>query len=149
MAEGQPASNWEDRGACRSLTDSELSSKFHLGRGQKTTAAKQFCGACPVERECLLSAIANNEVGVWAGTSDKERQQVRKFISSVELAYFARKPVVIDDLLGLSGVGVTVEVSAPFILEDEDADVISIFDLLDEPTEAELASLEDELPFAG
>jgi hypothetical protein len=146
--------DWQAQARCRELSDSELSKVFHLGRGQKTTAAKEFCSGCLVERQCFLSAIANNEVGVWAGTSDKERAQIRKFINELEYVYFKREPVQVEDLFNV-GTTVTVEVT-DLGEEEEDSDSDSYTSLfeLPEPTDAELIALEaivdlDQLPDAG
>ncbi|WP_371656649.1 MULTISPECIES: WhiB family transcriptional regulator [unclassified Streptomyces] len=42
--------------------------------------AKETCRTCPVARQCLLWALANpalTTVGVWAGTTPKERALLR------------------------------------------------------------------------
>ena len=41
-------------------------------------AAKKFCDYCHVYRECLESALRNGDVGVWAGTSTSQRDQLRR-----------------------------------------------------------------------
>lgn len=35
------------------------------------------CARCPVRAECLEHAVTHREVGVWGGTSDRERHQMR------------------------------------------------------------------------
>lgn len=40
--------------------------------------AKNMCSRCPVIRECLTFALANDELyGVWGGLNPKERQALR------------------------------------------------------------------------
>lgn len=46
------------------------------GKNQK---AKAFCNNCPVITQCLQSALANDEYGIWAGTTEKERAQMKAF----------------------------------------------------------------------
>ena len=41
-------------------------------------AAYSVCRECDVKKECLDYAIVNNEVGIWGGTSDKERRLLRR-----------------------------------------------------------------------
>jgi WhiB family redox-sensing transcriptional regulator len=45
---------------------------------QQIAQAKAICARCPVRRECLQYALATHQVhGVWGGTSEEERQQLR------------------------------------------------------------------------
>ena len=42
-------------------------------------AAKSVCNACPVKKQCLEYALATNqESGVWGGTSEEERRDLRR-----------------------------------------------------------------------
>jgi len=41
-------------------------------------AAYAVCRECDVKKECLDYAIINSEVGIWGGTSDKERRLLRR-----------------------------------------------------------------------
>lgn len=36
-----------------------------------------ICNSCPVATECLAHAIANNERGIWGGTTYRERQAMK------------------------------------------------------------------------
>lgn len=38
--------------------------------------AKRLCGECPVRAECLAYALDNGAVGIWGGTSTKERRKM-------------------------------------------------------------------------
>jgi WhiB family redox-sensing transcriptional regulator len=43
-----------------------------------TRWAKQACGRCPIQDLCLSYAVlANEEHGIWGGTSPRERQHLR------------------------------------------------------------------------
>jgi WhiB family redox-sensing transcriptional regulator len=40
--------------------------------------AKEVCFTCPYQLECLEHAVKNNEPGIWGGTSDKERKNMKR-----------------------------------------------------------------------
>lgn len=41
--------------------------------------AKQVCGECPVCHDCLQYALdTNQDSGIWGGTSEEERRQIRR-----------------------------------------------------------------------
>jgi hypothetical protein len=41
--------------------------------------AKKICGACPVQRDCLITALRDGErFGVWAGLTSIERRRLLK-----------------------------------------------------------------------
>jgi WhiB family redox-sensing transcriptional regulator len=45
----------------------------HLGR-----LAKKICKTCPYQPECLDWALKNDEeIGIWGGSSEQERRQIR------------------------------------------------------------------------
>ncbi len=73
-------SEWRQRAACRK-SDPDLF--FPVGStGQSLddiNAAKAVCMSCPVRKECLEYALRTNQgVGVWGGTSEKERRRLRR-----------------------------------------------------------------------
>ena len=50
--------------------------------------AKQVCAECPVNSECLEYALeTNQDSGIWGGTSEEERRQLRRSIAVRERAY--------------------------------------------------------------
>ena len=53
---------------------------FHPERGDSATvkAAKAVCDGCAVIEACLDHAIANETIGIWGGTSERERRRLRK-----------------------------------------------------------------------
>lgn len=67
--------SWMDVAECKGM-DADL---FHPARGGDTYAAKAVCVECLVRVECLEYALANNEkVGIWGGTSERERRALRR-----------------------------------------------------------------------
>ena len=47
--------------------------------GEPTEPAKQVCDRCAVKAECLAYALDDNDItaGIWGGTSNKQRKQLR------------------------------------------------------------------------
>lgn len=73
VVEGRP--EWMDRGECIGLS----ADFFHPRRGQPTEPAKAICAGCPVQKDCLEYALVNFlKVGVWGGTSERERRLIRR-----------------------------------------------------------------------
>lgn len=72
----RPEAQWMDRGACLDgSVDTEL---FFDGSGRAIARAIQVCWTCRVAHDCLLYALDNHEVGVWGGTSDEDRDRIRR-----------------------------------------------------------------------
>lgn len=46
-------------------------------KGGNVWAAKRICARCPVLAECLAYAVEHHELGVWGGTSERERRKLR------------------------------------------------------------------------
>lgn len=61
--------SWIGKAACRGMDPS----LFFPGRGDSVQEAKNVCKGCPVREKCLDYAISNREVGIWGGTSGRER----------------------------------------------------------------------------
>ena len=75
-----PIKDWRDGASCRD-TDPDLF--FPVGTTgaavDQIAAAKAVCDVCPAKEPCLQFAIENNQdSGVWGGTSEEERRQLRK-----------------------------------------------------------------------
>lgn len=65
---------WRADAACRG-TDPAL---FFTERDESQAAAKAVYAECPVRQECLAYALAAREdLGVWGGTSERERRRRR------------------------------------------------------------------------
>jgi len=48
-----------------------------VGHEEQYADAKAVCAICPVKDPCLQAALDGNEYGVWGGTSEAERRQIR------------------------------------------------------------------------
>lgn len=52
---------------------------FFPERGESTNPAKRVCDACIVREDCLAHAVEYKiQHGIWGGTSERERRQVRE-----------------------------------------------------------------------
>jgi WhiB family redox-sensing transcriptional regulator len=69
---------WQREAACRGLSLAESQAIFFPSRGDSIDEARAICDRCPVTEECLAFALANNCIGVWAGTSDRQRRRLRR-----------------------------------------------------------------------
>jgi WhiB family transcriptional regulator, redox-sensing transcriptional regulator len=69
---------WQREAACRGLGIKESQAIFFPSRGDSIDEARAICGRCPVTEECLDFALANNCIGVWAGTSDRQRRRLKR-----------------------------------------------------------------------
>jgi WhiB family transcriptional regulator, redox-sensing transcriptional regulator len=72
--------DWRDFASCRD-TDPDLF--FPVGTTgpaiEQIENAKAVCRACDVQTLCLEYALSTNQdSGVWGGTSEEERRQLRK-----------------------------------------------------------------------
>lgn len=65
---------WMADAACLGL-DPEM---FHPVRGESCESAFAVCRSCPVSEECLAYALEHNELGIWGGTSFRERRRMRR-----------------------------------------------------------------------
>jgi len=75
--------NWPRRAACRFAGDREwffgAQDETAEAREAREAAAKAICVLCPVRRECLtLAVITPIQWGVWGGTGEQERAQIRR-----------------------------------------------------------------------
>lgn len=46
--------------------------------GGSAKEAKAICKQCPVLEQCLAFAVEHHEMGIWGGTSEKQRQALRR-----------------------------------------------------------------------
>jgi WhiB family redox-sensing transcriptional regulator len=77
------SASWQSRAAC---LDCDPDLFFPIAPSgpalQQMEQAKAVCTRCPVRRECLQYALATRQVhGVWGGTSEEERQQLRRTLT--------------------------------------------------------------------
>lgn len=76
--------HWSNQAACKKLSMQESDKIFFVGKGGKRTKAEKVCSGCPVQRRCLLEAITYDLEGFWAGTTQKERRQMKVFQGNVQ-----------------------------------------------------------------
>ncbi len=72
--------SWREAAACR---DSEPEIFFPTGTTgpalEQIANAKAICSTCVVKQACLEYAVTTNQDdGVWGGTSEDERRQIRR-----------------------------------------------------------------------
>lgn len=67
---------WHRDAACREHPEIN----FFPERGEPVDPAKAVCGRCLVRAECLNDALAQPKPvgGIWGGTSERERRQLRR-----------------------------------------------------------------------
>ena len=65
---------WQVQAACTG--QAELF--FSETRKSVARKAKEVCAKCPVQRECLEYAIAEDEIGIWGGKTTNERRKIRR-----------------------------------------------------------------------
>jgi WhiB family transcriptional regulator, redox-sensing transcriptional regulator len=67
--------DWMALGSCRNLPPDTMFPRDGLG----VLRAKTVCSGCPCLQACLDYALDNHiTLGVWGGTSVRERRQIRK-----------------------------------------------------------------------
>lgn len=66
------ASDWTVAGACRDFPEVD----FFTDVGSAIANAKAICLRCPVWNQCLEFAVRHDEVGVWGGTTRRERRRL-------------------------------------------------------------------------
>lgn len=70
---------WARRGACRGTWDERwFPDKATF---EADTDVQQFCNVCPVRRDCLDWALRMREQGVWGGTTEMQRDRIKRGIS--------------------------------------------------------------------
>jgi WhiB family redox-sensing transcriptional regulator len=65
--------DWQQQGLCRGV-DPEV---FFPIAEDDAWRAKEICGMCSVQQQCLVNSLQNRErYGVWGGVTEKERQDM-------------------------------------------------------------------------
>lgn len=66
---------WRKDAACKGV-DADL---FFPGYKNPAIEAKRVCANCQVKEPCLAFALKNpEEQGVWGGTTEKDRAEIRR-----------------------------------------------------------------------
>ena len=74
--------SWQYDAACLGLTARTGSDPFfHSDTPSpgRIREAKTFCAMCKVKQQCLNFALDNDCVGVWGGTTERERKRIRRY----------------------------------------------------------------------
>jgi WhiB family transcriptional regulator, redox-sensing transcriptional regulator len=66
--------SWKTLGRCHGMAPDVF---FPEKNRWAEKTAKAICAGCPVEAQCMDYAIANSEVGVWGGTTERQRNKIR------------------------------------------------------------------------
>ena len=77
---------FEDHGipVC-ATTDPEIFFPEKGSKGQSSyivNAARRICNTCPYKNPCLEWAVVHDEMGIWGGTTQKERRVHRRKLKS-------------------------------------------------------------------
>jgi WhiB family redox-sensing transcriptional regulator len=64
---------WMDDALCR-----EIDAELFFPENTTPSAARKACALCTVQTECLEYALQRPVMGVWGGTTEKERQRLRR-----------------------------------------------------------------------
>lgn len=70
---------WQAKAACRG----KGADRWFPTRGVDLAPAREVCADCTVKDACLAAALEHGaayDVGVWAGTSARERKQLRRTV---------------------------------------------------------------------
>ena len=73
---------WREDAVCRTV-DPELFYPERVIKGvlhprAQVADAKAVCARCPVKTQCLTEALKQPEQGIWGGTTEKERDLIRR-----------------------------------------------------------------------
>jgi hypothetical protein len=66
--------SWMTRGACRGCAGID----FFPAPGDPGLEAKAVCVDCSVQVACLDHALLHRELGIWGGTTGRERSRIRR-----------------------------------------------------------------------
>jgi Transcription factor WhiB/Phage integrase family len=79
---------------------------FFPTRGETTEAARAICATCPVSADCLEYAVIANQrddVGIWGGTSARQRRKIRAALPRPERRWSASRRVATARSNGMAG----------------------------------------------
>lgn len=73
-----PGDEFADQPACADPEQVDPEVFFPVSEeDERVGQAKAICAGCPVVESCLQFALRTGVEGVWGGTTDQERRQVR------------------------------------------------------------------------
>lgn len=77
MAGLPPPGEWAERAACRGMNPETFMPRRE-DSNETLAAIKRVCERCEVIEDCLAYALPHrNLIGVWGGTTAKERRRLR------------------------------------------------------------------------
>lgn len=89
---------WMQEARC--AYDSELPKNFfdekYLSTNHKNDV-KLYCSSCPVFDDCLSHAITKDEIGIWAGTTERERRSMKKKARKAVEEFLKRRQVQLPE----------------------------------------------------
>ena len=65
---------WQEEANCQGIDTEE----FFPEKGGRNELAQRICRRCPVTDKCLQWALDRDELGVWGGTTEHERRQMKR-----------------------------------------------------------------------
>lgn len=85
---------WAADAACRG-EDPEI---FHPDSVDQVAEAIVICERCPVQAACLDHALRHENIGVWGGTSARQRARTRKALGITFESLDPDDPIVESDV---------------------------------------------------
>lgn len=58
--------------------ETELPSGKVISKYSDIATAKKICSECPLKLDCLEYALRTHEIGIWGGTTESQRELLRK-----------------------------------------------------------------------
>jgi WhiB family transcriptional regulator, redox-sensing transcriptional regulator len=75
----------DDQPACANVDpelffpqETEIAPNKVVSKYVNLATAKQICASCPLTFQCLEYALKNVEIGIWGGTTESQRESLRK-----------------------------------------------------------------------
>lgn len=59
--------------------------------------AREYCSGCPVREDCLAYALRHDEQGIWAGTTERQRNAMKKKARRAALLFLKLQQVPLPD----------------------------------------------------
>lgn len=56
----------------------ELPNGKVISKYKDAAAAKKICSECPLKFDCLEYALNTHEIGIWGGTTEAQRENLRR-----------------------------------------------------------------------
>ncbi|NBR24495.1 MAG: WhiB family transcriptional regulator [Micrococcales bacterium] len=82
---------WQFEGAICSQIDTEFYFPERNKISEENKKVKAMCNGCAWKKECLTYALHYTVVGIWGGTSARERQKMRKKLNIIPIPITERR----------------------------------------------------------